>query len=223
MADDMFDEYFDSISQKEAADAGAVLSSVQETPDQAANSRVVAKHLGVRPFVVSMDPNFYSGLLAQKRATTALSSAPKTSKWLKNPENAALAKDDVETIGAFEAIGNSMARFGYGWLQSFNQQGASSAYQISKDSDRSFSEIFEASKQRIMSADGKTVEREQIGLGTLQSATTRWAVSRIASMFGVESDRAAEDFQITAGYYANRAGDAPMTAGAAAVSKKVKD
>lgn len=220
---DKFGAYFETLKQQNAAKAGGVLGSVGVTPDQAAEQRSVGKELGVNPFLVSTDPDFYKGLMARKKATTALSQAPKTAQWMQNPENAALAQDDVENIGALEAIGNSMSRFGYGWLQSYNQQRAFTSKRIADDANRSFGEITHDSRTPIIGEDGKEVAREPLGPIEAVGAANRWAVSRLASIFGLESEIAAEaeDFQISAGYYAKRATDAPMTAGAEAVRAKI--
>lgn len=220
---DKFGAYFETLKQQNAAKAGGVLGSVGVTPDQAAEQRSVGKELGVNSFLVSTDPDFYKGLMARKKATTALSQAPKTAQWMQNPENAALAQDDVENIGALEAIGNSMSRFGYGWLQSYNQQRAMTSKRIADDTSRSFDDITYDSRTPIYDEAGKEVGREPLGPVEALGAANRWAVARIASVFGLESEIAAEaeDFQISAGYYAQQANQAKMTAGAEAVREKI--
>lgn len=141
MTDGLFTSYFDQLDRQKAGATGLGLSQSPRTPDQAAMERDTARELNVMPVVVGSDPEFFSGVLAQKRATTALSQAPKTTQWLANPDNGDLAKDDLANLTWWEAAGNALVRGVAAAPQAYNQWQTFEARQRAQDNQRSFADI----------------------------------------------------------------------------------
>lgn len=99
----IFDEYFEQKRREDAAQTAARIRLDPLKPEQAAEGVATAKELGVPPGQVMAFQSHFSDLLAQKRATTALTDAPKLSDWLRSdPVNGALAKDDLENLSWWE-------------------------------------------------------------------------------------------------------------------------
>lgn len=99
----IFDEYFEQKRREQAAQTAAKVRLDPMRPEQAAEGVATAKELGVPPGQVLAFQDHFSDLLAQKRATTALTDAPKLSDWLRSdPVNGALAKDDLENLSWWE-------------------------------------------------------------------------------------------------------------------------
>lgn len=98
-----FRGFFDQVKQQDAARTATELRLHPLQPDQAADGIATAKELGVPAGQVMAFPQLFKDRLAAQRATTALSSAPKLTDWLRSdPVNAALAKDDLDGLTWFE-------------------------------------------------------------------------------------------------------------------------
>ncbi len=105
-----FDNFFQKKRREEAALASTTVMMSPGNPDQIAQDRKIAKALDVPAGVVSQAPEVFAGKVKQKEETDALFDAEKIRGWLKNPENAALAVDDVKNLTNFERIGRSFAQ-----------------------------------------------------------------------------------------------------------------
>jgi len=101
-------------SRQQQAGVGAVnvvLGSIDEPPDQAAeNLRLgtdFAKATGNPSPPISMVKQYkpvFQRAVEQAKASTILSSSPLLTEWLRTPENAAIARDDLENMSVFERI-----------------------------------------------------------------------------------------------------------------------
>lgn len=102
MANEFVTDYFTRRKEREAAQVatGALFGTM--SPEEAAEGLQIGSELGVPPGVVTAAPDIFRSRLAQQRATTALSDAPLTSAWLRDPTNGALAKDDLDNLTWFE-------------------------------------------------------------------------------------------------------------------------
>ena len=100
--------------QRDAAAAGIVISTTDKNPDQFAGDMSLAqdwaketgKPMPPMPLVEEYRPVFQQQIEA-KRNSTVLSSSPKLAEWLQNPQNAALAKDDVTGLSYWERVSSS--------------------------------------------------------------------------------------------------------------------
>lgn len=215
----IFDDYFDGLDRQAASQAGAVVAGSGIAPDQAAEERRIAKGLNVPTVVVGTDRDFYRSALEQKMTTTALTQAPKTADWLRNPEFAAMSRDDVANLSWFESGINALWR---GTIsagpQAYAQHQAIAADRRAKDAQKSFAELVDESRPRLTGPDGDI-------LGTLGpvggfSAISRWAMSRIGPMLGDDSAYSVEQ-QVNAATWAERAASIPMSKGAARARDRI--
>ncbi|WP_456389750.1 hypothetical protein, partial [Profundibacter sp.] len=107
-----FQSYLNGVKQQGAARSAAAVTLGAQEPDAMAEGLNIGRELDVPANVVTAAPEIFRKQLAQKRATTALADAPKTAAWLTNPTNAALARDDLETLGWFERGSTEFAKMG---------------------------------------------------------------------------------------------------------------
>jgi len=137
--------YFDDRQRRDAARiaAGAVLSPA---PDVMAEGLQLGRELDVPPTVAAGSPEVFRTQAAQKRATTALSEAPRTSAWLRDTVNGALASDDLENLTAWE---RELGAFGRATGRGFRRLSAAPAYgeatinaDLASDFGLSFEEIY---------------------------------------------------------------------------------
>lgn len=210
MTDGLFTSYFDQLDRQKAGATGLGLSQSPRTPDQAAMERDTARELNVMPVVVGSDPEFFSGVLAQKRATTALSQAPKTTQWLANPDNGDLAKDDLANLTWWEAAGNSLVRSVASAPQTYNQWQTFSARRRAVDSQRSFADIVQDERNPILGPDGEELGRELPGPGDAISAGSRYLMSRLSGVAGLDDEAGAAAFQQRAAEWAQYIGRVPL-------------
>lgn len=216
-----FDAVFEQMDKQRAQVTGAKIAESPADPDKTASAVQVAKDLGVSPLAVDADPAHYKQLHEQKRATEALQSAPKTTGWVANPVNAALAKDDLPTIGWFEGMANSFVRFGYYKGQAVNQFQAEQSSRRGADQGKSFGEIVYDSREPILDADGKEVGRYLPDVADTAEAAYRWLDSRISNVLGTDETEVAASFQQSAAAWARDAQAIPMTARAEKVKEKI--
>ncbi|RWO35679.1 MAG: hypothetical protein EOS08_03520, partial [Mesorhizobium sp.] len=92
--------------------AQVVLGSVNEKPDDLAGDLNLANEFGkatgnpVPPLpMVREYRNVFQQKIEEQKNKTILSTAPRLTEWLRNPDNATLARDDLENLSWFEAIG----------------------------------------------------------------------------------------------------------------------
>ncbi len=106
------EEWLKSLRETNAAKLGAALSYDKQKPDQAAEADQVGRALGVPSSVVSSQPDVFKRQFEQKKYSDILKDAPKTAAWLKDRQNGALAKDDLDNLTWFEKQMQPFARMG---------------------------------------------------------------------------------------------------------------
>ncbi|MGJ5032263.1 hypothetical protein ACQR1I_35875 [Bradyrhizobium sp. HKCCYLS2038] len=199
--------------------ATAVLSSLDASPDQVAGDLNLANDFGKAtgnpvppaPMVQEYRPVFQQAIEREKNRTI-LSNAPRLTEWLRNPENAAVARDDLSGLSWWEtALGagqNALSRGVRRIPQSFNQYLAGAAAQRAQDANLSFGEILRqqtGSLERVKDGQptGEFVQ-EFPNPETLPIAAFRYAQSRLATMFGIDEKKSAESLQQKAGLIAKQ-------------------
>jgi len=212
--------------QHNIAAANVVMDSIDAKPDEAAGdlnlAHEFAKTTGnpVPPATLVQEyRSVFQQAIEREKNKTILSSSPRLAEWLRNPENAAVAKDDLTGLSWFEAglgaAGNAMSRGVKRVPQSWNQFLASSAAERSNDQGKSFGEIF-ADQQRSIElmrdgrATGETV-KEAAGPLDLPFAAARFAQSRLSSALGIDEQKSAAAFQQAVGQINKRIGEIPLT------------
>lgn len=96
--------------------AQVVLGSVNEKPDQVAGDLNLANEFGkttgnpVPPLpMVKEYRNVFQQKIEEAKNKTILSSAPRLTDWLRNPDNAALARDDLANLSWWDKLGRNIA------------------------------------------------------------------------------------------------------------------
>ncbi|TIW83437.1 MAG: hypothetical protein E5V52_10880, partial [Mesorhizobium sp.] len=91
--------------QNTAGAAQIVIGSQEDKPDQVAGDMHLANEFGkvtgnpVPPLpMVREYRNVFQQKIEESKNTTILSASPKLADWLRNPDNAAVARDDVENL-----------------------------------------------------------------------------------------------------------------------------
>lgn len=97
-----FDAYLEQKKQQEAAMAAQQVRMMPQRPDEVASGLATARELGEAPGKVLAFQDHFADLLAQKRATTALTGAPKMSDWIRTDPAGPLAKDDLDNLSWWE-------------------------------------------------------------------------------------------------------------------------
>lgn len=100
--------------ERDAAAAGVVISTVDKNPDQVAGDLSLAqdwaketgKPMPPMPLVEEYRPVFQQQIEA-KRNSTVLSQNPKLAEFLRDPQNAALARDDISGMSYWERVSKS--------------------------------------------------------------------------------------------------------------------
>lgn len=107
---EIFASYFDQRDRQKAARVGTGLSIMDTDPETLAKSLALGRELGLPSGVVQAAPDIFAKQAEQRRNTTALSSAPRLTDWLRDPTNAGLAKDDVENLTWWEKNAGAFGR-----------------------------------------------------------------------------------------------------------------
>jgi hypothetical protein len=103
-------QYDDILDAQQDAATGRMRASVVQgatttTPDRAAESRRLSQLLGVPQAAVDRDFDAYSRDATLEKPYGAIQQqTPHVAKWLEDPQNAALAHDDLENLGLLEWI-----------------------------------------------------------------------------------------------------------------------
>jgi len=98
---------------RNAAAAGLVVGSVTQSPDEVAGDMRLAREFTeisgrpVTPEIVRDNRPLFQQRVETFRTGTVLSGSPKLSAWLQNPQNAALARDDIEGMSWWERTGTA--------------------------------------------------------------------------------------------------------------------
>lgn len=207
--------------QSSVSAAQVVLGATDGKPDEVASDLTLANDFGkvtggpVPPLpMVKEYRNVFQQAIEREKAKTALSSAPRLTEWLRNPENAAVARDDLQGLSWWEttlgAAGNALSRGVMRLPQSYNQWMAEEAAQRMNDQSRSFFDIV-GDQASLQDQRGSTVYRKPLPNPVdLFFAGTRYAQSRIGAMLG-DQRAVAEQFQQQVGQIAKRIDAIPMS------------
>ncbi|MGY4333191.1 hypothetical protein ACVWWG_007608 [Bradyrhizobium sp. LB7.2] len=202
--------------------ANTVLSGVDGNPDEVAGDLNLATEFGKvtgnpvppAPMVSEYRPVFQQAIEREKNRTV-LSSAPRLTEWLRNPENAAVARDDLSGLSWWEtAIGAGQNAFSRGVQrvpQSYNQFLANSAAERAQDQMRGFTDIL-SDQTAIRGADGSVIANKPIaGPQDLMAAGSRFLTSRLAGLMGIDDQQAAAYYQQQVGLINKRIGEIPLS------------
>lgn len=100
--------------QQDAAAAGLVISTVDQNPDEVAGDMTLARDWAQEtgrpappmPMVTEFRPVFQQQIEA-KRNSTVLAQNPRLAEFLRDPQNAALARDDINGMSYWERVSKS--------------------------------------------------------------------------------------------------------------------
>lgn len=214
-------------SQESAEAATAVLAATEGKPDEIAGDLNLANEFGkttgnpVPPVPMVAE---YRGLFQQaierEKNRTILSGSPVLAEWLRNPDNAAVAKDDLSGLSWYETVlgagKNAVSRGVQRIPMSFNQFLANSAAERFQDRERGFSDILR-DETAIRGHDGSVQTWKPIvGPQDLLSAGSRFLMSRMSAQFGIDEKQAAANFQQQVGAINQRIAAIPMSPAASA-------
>ena len=212
-------------SSKQQGGVGAaqiVLGTVEETPDQAAGDLNLANEFGkatgnpVPPaaMVKEFRPIFQQAVEAQKNKTV-LSSAPRLTEWLRNPENATVAKDDLQNLSwwetTFGASKNALSRFGQGVKLAGNEFMAENTAERARDRNLSFMDILDQERLSLGMRDmaGNPIKTWD-GSEPIR-AVGRWLDARFADLIGTDDQAAAQAYTQAVGKIAKNIQNTPMS------------
>lgn len=215
-------------AKRQSAGVGAasvVIGAQEQSPDQLAGDLNLANEFGkvtgnpVPPVpMVGEYRSVFQAAIEKKRAETILSSSPRLTEWLRNPENAGVARDDLEGLSWWETgLGATWNATKRGAMragpQAYNQYQANVYAERAQDAGRSFGEILRDERTPILNADGKEVDRVWAGPSDLLGAGYRYAASRLTNLWGQSAEQNAAQYQARAGQIANRIAQIPMSPG----------
>ena len=201
-----FNEYLSRVSSERdartAAAAQLVIGSVEDEPDALAGDLNLANDFAkitgnpVPPVpLVKEYRNVFQQKIEEAKNATVLSRSPKLSDWLRDPENAAVARDDLENLSWFEGLGNALRRAGQGISQSANQYMLNQAAGRFQDRSMSFGQILESERRpTIMGPDGKALGMLPLGPVELFGAMGRYIDARYAEMIGTDDEASAREY-----------------------------
>ncbi|MDK2769923.1 MAG: hypothetical protein KYX69_19670 [Sphingomonas sp.] len=201
--------------------ANVVLGAVDAKPDEVAGDLTLASEFGkttgspTPPLpMVREYRNEFQRRIEEAKNTTILTKSPRLTEWLRNPENAAIARDDLEGLSWWETAAgagkNAISRGLSRVPQSYNQWMASEASQRLADQSRGFGDIL-SDQTAIRDRDGKVAANKPVDPVDLLWTGARYATSRFAQAFGNDQEKAAAFYQQQAGQIAQRIASIPMS------------
>lgn len=200
-----YDAWKSKQQQASVAAAGIVLDTVNVKPDEIAGdlqlAQEYAKQTG-RPTpplpLVQENRSIFQQQIERKRNSSILSSSPMLAEWLRKPDNAALARDDLEGLSWFEGFGrgalNSGRRAGERLGQAGNQFMLEQTAGRAANRGKSFGDILsdEKTSTGLKDMQGNPIETwtgtEYLG------AFTRWVDAKYADLIGADDAAAAQQF-----------------------------
>lgn len=218
--------------QAKVGAAGVVIGAQEQSPDQLAGDLNLASEFGkvtgnpVPPApMVGEYRSVFQAAIEKKRAETILSSSPRLTEWLRNPENAGIARDDLEGLSWWETTFGATVNAGKRGLlragpQAKNQYFANVYAERAQDAKRSFGDILHDERTPILNAEGKEVDRAWAGPSDLLGAGYRFAASRLTNLWGQTAEENALQYQQQAGQIAQRIAQIPMSPGGEAGKKR---
>jgi len=213
--------------QNDAGKANIVLDQpFPSEPDQFAADMNLAREAGSilgNPVPVSLvqdqgTRSVFDQIVAEKKRSTVLTQSPRLAEWLRVPDNAALARDNLEGLGWWEtlsrATGNAVIeRGGMRVAQAYNQWMAEGAAQRAGDAGRSFGDIY-AEERGTVGPAGQIIDNAIGPITDLWSAGSRMLSARLSEMFGGDQQQAAAYYQQQVGLIADKIAATPMSPGA---------
>lgn len=208
--------------------ANVVIGGVDAKPDEAAADLNLANDYAKTtggpvppaPLVKEFRSVFQQSIEREKNRAI-LSKSPVLTEWLRNPENATVARDDLEGLSWWEtplhAAGNAFSRGVKRVPQSWNQFLANSAAQRGEDQQRDLGDILSDETAIRDQAGSVIANKPSIGPQDLLSAGSRYLTSRLSELFGSDQKAAAAYYQQQVGLINKRIAETPFSpAGAAA-------
>lgn len=202
--------------------ANLVLGSIDANPDEVAGDLNLASEFGkttgnpIPPrAMVTEYRNVFQAAIERERNSTVLTRAPVLADWLRSPDNAAVAKDDLEGLSWWETASgagwNAGARGVQRLPQSYNQWMAMGAAQRSGDINQDFGGLLN-DQMSIRGQDGNVIGKKLIpDPGDLFSAGSRFMTSRLSDMFGGDQAAAATYYQQQVGQIGQNIAAIPMS------------
>ncbi|MDX0262438.1 hypothetical protein GOC60_14745 [Sinorhizobium meliloti] len=183
--------------------AQVVIGSVNENPDEIAGDLNLASEFGkvtgnpVPPVpMVKEYRNVFQGAIEREKNKTILSKSPVLTEWLRNPDNAAIARDDLENLSWFEGFArgsaNTLKRSGQRLGQAGNTYMLNQTAGRAQDRRMSFGQILESEQDVVSTAKGDV--RLFPNLGDFLSASGRWIDAKYADLIGADDEGAAQEY-----------------------------
>lgn len=190
--------------QNNAGAAQIVIGAQDEKPDEVAGDMHLASEFGkvtgnpVPPLpMVREYRNIFQQKIEEKKNATILSQSPKLADWLRDPENAAVARDDVQNLSWFEGFGrgavNSLRRSGERLGQMGNQYMLNQTAGRFQDRQMTFGQILDSERTVATGADGKQTKLWP-NLSDLMGAAGRYIDARFADLTGANDAEGARDY-----------------------------
>lgn len=198
-----YDAWKSKQQQSTAASAGIVLETINVQPDETAGDMQLANEYAkatgkpVPPLsLVTENRSIFQQQIESKKNATLLSSSPMLAEWLRKPDNAALARDDLDSLSWFEGFGRGAANAGKRAAQRIGQAGNQFMLEQTagraNDRSKSFGDLLEGERDTISTSQGD--QKAWVNLSDLVSASGRYIDARYADLIGADDATAAEQF-----------------------------
>lgn len=208
--------------QSSVGAASVVLSATDGKPDEIASDLNLANEFGkatgnpIPPLpLVQEARSVFQAEIERQKNSTILSQSPRLAEWLRNPENASVAKDDLSGLSWWEtplaAAKNAVSRGVQRLPMIYNQQMANDAAQRLQDQGRSFGDIL-ASETDVRDGNGTLLYNNVPGPIDLFKAGSRFATSRFSKFVGPDAAKnSAAYYQQQVGIINKRIAEIPMS------------
>lgn len=213
--------------QESTEAATAVLDATEGRPDEVAGDLNLANEFGKTtgnpvppPPLVAEYRGLFQQAIEREKNRTILSGSPVLAEWLRNPENASVAKDDLSGLSWYETVlgaGKNAASRGIQRIpQSFNQFLANAAAERASDRDKTFGQLYADERSRPLFDFGYLGNSQMIdnAVGPITDAVfagSRFIMSRMSAQFGIDENQAAVNFQQQVGAINKRIADIQMS------------
>lgn len=198
-----YERWKSSRQQNGVAAAQVVLGSVEDAPDQVAGDLNLANEFGKvtgNPVPTTSLVKEYRSVFQQaverEKSKTVLSVSPRLTEWLRNPENAALSRDDLDNMSWFEGfgrgIGATLQRSGQRLGQAGNQYMLNQTAGRAQDRRMGFGDILESERKTVTTSSGDV--RLMPTLSDFMSAAGRWIDAKYADAIGTDDEAAARGY-----------------------------
>lgn len=230
-------EYGMAETRRLKADVGAVnviLRSFDETPDQVASdlrlARDYARAIGgpVPPLeLVKQYRDSFRQTLQEAQNAKILSESPFLADWMLNPENAAVASDDLANLSWLEtALGatvNALHRTALKVPKGYNQYLAEISDQTARDQKRTLYEIY-ADETAHYDNEGNVLGHSWLpDPGQLFSIIDRYTNARSPLFADEDMEEQARQYQQRVGEIGKRIAEIPMSPAATRFRKRAYD